>query len=53
VGDYEILHVQAELAAVGVLLDVQEIGAIVRENGRDVRGHRCITTQRARPVGSP
>jgi hypothetical protein len=32
----------AALAVLGVLLDVQEVGAIVREDRRDVRGHVCV-----------
>ena len=40
--DNQILHVQVPLALVGVLLDVQEVGAILREHRRDVRGHVLV-----------
>src|ERR1700741_2816380 len=44
VREHEILHVQVSLAIVGVLLDVQEVGAIVGQYRRDIRGHQRIPT---------
>ena len=38
VRDDQILHVQVALAVVGVLFDVQEVGAVRRQNRRDIRG---------------